>query len=153
MTIKEYLDRHSVRYEMIGHVPTFTAQQMAAEMHIKGLNIAKPVVVRADNEIYMCVLPACSKIDIDHLKEQVNASEVELLSEKELAKLFPECQLGAEPPFGSLYGLTTIMDASLEDDYDITFQAGNNDKAIKMTMQDYKKLVHPCVMDFSYHMS
>lgn len=153
MNVLEYLDRHSAHYEMNDHVDTFTAQQMAAQTHIPGMHVAKPVIVRADEKVYMCVLPACCKIDMDALKSQVNAEDVELVDEKEMAKLFPDCQLGAEPPIGGIYGLTTIIDKSLEEDDYVAFQGGTHDKTIKMTMQEYKNLTHPCVLDFSYHIS
>lgn len=152
MQVQEYLDRHSAHYELSDHANTYTAQQMASEVHVPGMKVAKPVLVRADGQIYMCVLPACCKIDMDALKLHVGAKEIELLDEREMAKLFPDCQLGAEPPFGGLYGLTTIMERSMEKDDYIVFQSGTHDKSIKMSMDEYMKLTHPCILDFGYHL-
>ena len=153
MNVLEYLDRHSIHYEISDHPDTFTAQQMASLIHVSGMNVAKPVVINADGKFYMCVLPACCKIDMDALKNQVHARDIELVDEKELAKMFPDCQLGAEPPIGSLYGMTTLLDKSMEKDEFVAFQGGTHDRAIKMSMHEYKELTHPCVLNFSYHLS
>ena len=151
MRVTEYLDQQSVGYEIREHRSTFTAQQMAAEKHVPGMTVAKPVVVKADNKFYMCVLPACCKIDFDVLKEQMGVRQLELADEKEMAKIFGDCALGAEPPFGNLYKLDTIMDASLEEDEQIVFQGGTHEQAIRVGMADYRRLVQPRILAFSYH--
>ncbi|MHC5061600.1 MAG: aminoacyl-tRNA deacylase [Planctomycetota bacterium] len=150
MKVLEFLDENSARYEVTRHQPTYSAQQMAAAEHVPGMEVAKPVVVRADDKYYMCVLPACRKVDMDALKEDIGAGQVELAGEDEMSKLFADCQLGAEPPFGNLYGLETLMDQSLEKDDQIVFQAGTHEQAIKMATDDYKELVGPHVLRFSY---
>jgi Ala-tRNA(Pro) deacylase len=150
MKLMDFLDRVSADYEVTEHTATFTSQQLAAEEHIPGLMVAKPVIVAADEEYYMCVLPACYKIDFDTLKRQVGASKIELADENEMAKLFDDCALGAEPPFGILYGLLTFMDTSLEDDEYIVFQGGTHEKAIKMYMKEYLRLARPRVLSFCY---
>ncbi|MCI0499571.1 MAG: YbaK/EbsC family protein [Planctomycetales bacterium] len=152
MNVVEFLDSRGVRYEVKQHRPTFTAQQMAAEEHVPGMNVAKPVVIRADEKFFLCVLPACCKIDTDALKKSLGVRRVALADEDQLARLFGDCALGAEPPFGHLYGLETLMDASLEDDPYVVFQAGTHESAIRMDLSDYKKLAQPRVLKFSYHM-
>ena len=151
MKVLEFLDSNSARYEVTEHRPTFSAQQMAAQEHVPGINVAKPVVVKADNDYVMCVLPACCKVDLDALKRQLAVGEVALADESEMAKLFTDCQLGAEPPFGGLYGLATIMDKTLDQDEYIVFQGGTHERAIKMAMDDYKALAEPGILSFSYH--
>jgi Ala-tRNA(Pro) deacylase len=126
---------------------------MAAVEHEPGQYVAKPVIVKADGEYLMCVLSACYKIDLGALKDQIGARSVGLAEEKEIGELFPDCELGAEPPFGNLYDLPTLMDKALEADDHITFQAGSHEKAIRMSMDDYRKLVKPKVLSFSYHMT
>ena len=150
MKIMEFLDRISADYKVSHHRPTFTAQQMAAEEHIPGLKVAKPVVIKADGEFYMCVLPACYKINFDELKRQIGAEHVELADEMEIERLFDDCSLGAEPPFGILYGMLTFMDKSLEDDDYISFQAGDHETAITLEMEEYKRLARPRILSFSY---
>lgn len=152
MKVVEFLNAKGVHYEMTQHRPTFTAQQMAAEEHVPGMNVAKPVIVKADQTFYLCVLPACCKIDMDALKNELHADCVKLADEDELARLFEDCALGAEPPFGALYGLDTLMDESLVNDPFIVFQAGTHETAIKMDLNDYRKLANPQVFGFSYHM-
>jgi len=96
-------------------------------------------------------LPACCKIDLDALKSQLGASRLELAEESEMAELFPDCALGAEPPFGAMFGLETVMDASLEEDEFIVFQAGTHEEAVKMEMAEYRRLAEPKVLRFAYH--
>jgi len=153
MRVIELLDKSAVRYEVTEHPPAFTAQQIAAAEHEPGKYVAKPVIVKADGKYMMCVLSACYKIDLGALKNQLGAKSVELAQEKEIGTIFDDWELGAEPPFGNLYDLPTIMDKALEKDDHITFQAGTHEKAIRMSMDDYKKLVEPKVLEFSYHMT
>ena len=151
MKVIDFLDKSGVSYEATEHRPTFTAQRMAAVEHEPGKNVAKPVIVKTDDKYVMCVLSACCKIDIHMLKGQLGAKSVELAEEKDIARIFDDCELGAEPPFGNLYDLPTIMDKALEKDDHIMFQAGSHERAIRMSMADYRKLVEPKVLEFSYH--
>ena len=152
MQVREFLNNSSVNYEVLDHVPVFTAQQIAAIEHEPGKFVAKPVIVNADGKHIMCVLAACCKIDLGSLKKQLGAQKVELADEKEIGEIFDDCELGAEPPFGNLYNLPVIIDKMLASDDHILFQAGTHQQAIRLGMKDYKKLVEPSVMDFSYHM-
>ena len=151
MRVIEFLDKSKVSYEATEHKPTFTAQRMAAEEHEPGRFVAKPVIVKADGKYVMCVLAACYKVDLGALKSQLGAKSLELATEEEMGKLFDDCELGAEPPFGNLYDLPTVMDKAMEKDDHITFQSGAHDKGVRMSMADYVKLVRPKVLEFSYH--
>lgn len=151
MNIQDFLDKSGVDYELTEHSPAFSAQRMAAAEHEHGKYVAKPVIVKVGGEYVMCVLAASSKIDMGALKEQLGAESVELAEEKEISEIFKDCQLGAEPPFGNLYNITTILDSHLKKDDHIVFQAGTHDKAIRMSTKDYVKLVNPKVLKFSYH--
>ena len=153
MGVVEFLDKSGVKYNVTEHRPTFTAQQMAAEEHEPGKYVAKPVIVSADGKNTMCVLSASHKIDLGALKKQLGAKSVKLLDEDQMGKLFPDCELGAEPPFGNLYDMPILMDKALEKDDHIMFQAGSHEKAVKMSMSDYRKLVEPKVLQFSYRMT
>jgi len=152
MEITEYLNSERINYELYSHRPAFTSQQMAAEEHIPGMNVAKPVIVLADGKYYMCVLPACCKVDLEVLRSQLGANKVTLASEEEMAGLFPDCDLGAEPPFGNVFGLATLMDESLSSDEYIVCQAGRHNWAVRIGMRDYKELVSPQVLSFSYRL-
>lgn len=153
MRVIELLDKSSINYEVTEHPPVFTAQEMAAVEHEPGKFVAKPVVIKIDGKYTMCVLSACCKIDMDKLKKKLGAKLIELVQEKEIGEIFDDCELGAEPPFGNLYDLPTIMDKAMEKDDHITFQAGSHEKAIRMSMDDYRKLVEPKILEFSYHMT
>ena len=153
MQVIKFLKKSKVKYEVTKHKPTFSAQEMAAMEHEPGKYVAKPVIVKADGKYVMCVLSACYKIDMRALKKQLGAKKVELAEEEEMGKLFDDCDLGAEPPFGNLYDLPTVIDKTLEKDDHITFQAGSHEKAVRMSMADYRKLVEPKVLEFSYHVT
>ena len=152
MDITAYLDQNRVHYQVSSHPPAFTAQKVAAEEHVPGMNVAKPVVVQVDGRYYMCVLPACCKVDLELLRSQLGAGEVELAREQEMEKLFPGCELGAEPPFGNIFGMQTLMDISLHEDDFLIFQGGRHDRAIKISRADYEALVKPRILCFGYHL-
>ena len=151
MGLIEFLDKSGVKYEVTEHKPAFSAQTMAAAEHEPGKYVAKPVIIKADGKYVMCVLAACYKVDLRALKNQLGAKSVELAEEKEMGGMFPDCELGAEPPFGNLYDLPTVMDKALEKDDHIMFQACSHEKAIRMSMADYRKLAEPKILEFSYH--
>ena len=153
MRVIKFLDESGVSYEITEHEPAFTAQQMAAAEHEPGRYVAKPVIVKADGKYVMCVLAAPCKIDLKSLKGQLGAKSVKIAEENEIGEIFDDCELGAAPPFGNLYDLTTIMDKDLEADDHIIFQCGTHEKAIRMGMKDYLKLVTPKVLEFSYHVT
>jgi Ala-tRNA(Pro) deacylase len=150
MKVTEFLEQQQVRYELREHRASFTGQQLAAEEHEPGRFVAKPVIVRADGRFYMCVLPAPLKVDLEALKKQLGASEATLADEREMARLFADCAVGAEPPFGNLYGVETLMDKSLEKDDHLVFQSGTHETAVRMSMADYRRLARPRVLAFSY---
>lgn len=150
MKLIEFLNDKNVKYEIIEHKPTFSAQRMAAQEHEHGKFVAKPVIVNIDGKMLMCVLDANHKIDLKKLKDNLGAESVQLAAEDEIGDICSDCELGAEPPFGNLYNLETIMDKSLEEDDHIVFQAGSHDKAMKMSMADYRRLVKPKLMAISY---
>jgi Ala-tRNA(Pro) deacylase len=150
MNVFEYLDQSNAHYSVSEHAPTFSAQVMAAEEHEKGQYVAKPVIVKADGKYVMCVLAAPDKVIFDKLRDYLRADDVLLASEEEIRGLFPDCEEGAEPPFGRLYGVRTIMDCGLEDDDHIVFQAGSHKQAIRMGMDDFLALAQPEIVDFAY---
>jgi Ala-tRNA(Pro) deacylase len=126
---------------------------MAAVEHESGRYVAKPVIMKVDDHYLMCVLPASHRVDVAKLRHELDAQSAELAEEGEIAWLFPDCELGAEPPFGSLYELPTVMDRTLENDDHILFQAGTHEEGIRMRMADYRRLVNPPVLDFGYRLS
>src|SRR5206468_12165403 len=99
--IKDFLTSKKVNFEIVKHSPAFSAQQIAANVHISGKNVAKTVIIKIDGKLVMVVEPAHLKVDLDALKRQLNAQRVELASETEFRNRFPDCELGAMPPLGN----------------------------------------------------
>ena len=152
MSLQSYLDEMGVHYRVSHHDTTYTASRLAESEHVPGRKVIKPVVVKADGQFVMCALPASHRIDMDALRRQLEAGDVELVPEPKLAELFPDCELGAEPPIGRLYGMTTLMDESLIADDQVTFQAGTHRDAVTMTLADYRRAAQPEVAYFGRHL-
>ncbi len=147
--LKEHLDNHHVKYVTIKHSSAYTAQEVAASAHIPGKELAKTVMVKVDGAIAMAVLPASHKVDFDLLKEAAGADAVALASEEEFEGMFPDCEIGAMPPFGNLYGMAVFVADSLADDEEIAFNAGSHRELIKLAYKDFERLVAPKVVHFS----
>ena len=151
--LREFLDSHAVRYFVVSHSPAYTAQEIAAAAHVPGKELAKAVIVTLDGKMAMVVLPASRQLDFDLLRKLTSARKVELASEKEFADLFPECEIGAMPPFGNLYGMDVYVSEELEDDDEIAFNAGAHTELLRLSYENYKKLVHPKVAKLSLAVS
>jgi Ala-tRNA(Pro) deacylase len=141
--LQEYLDRHHVPYQVLGHEEAYTAPEIAHTLHVSGKMLAKVVIVKADERFVMAVLPANWKVDLKRLKEVFQTSHVRLATEEEFKALFPDCDVGAMPPFGNLYGLDVYVDQSLTADEEIVFQAGTHVDAVKLRYADFARLVKP----------
>jgi Ala-tRNA(Pro) deacylase len=146
--LRNFLDERQVKYVTITHSPAFTAAEIAAAAHIPGKEMAKTVMVRVDGEMAMVVLPASMKVDFNRLLDATGAQEVELAHESEFRDLFPECDLGAMPPFGNLFGLRTFVAEELTEDDEIAFNAGSMTELIRLAYRDYERLVGPRVLPF-----
>ena len=149
--LREYLDKENIKYVTISHPTAYTAQEIAAKAHIPGKEMAKTVMVKLDGLMAMTVLPASYHVDFDLLKDATGATHVELATEDEFKDLFPECELGAMPPFGNLYGMHVFMASSLAEDEEIAFNAGSHTELIRMAFPDYVRLVQPVQLHFSMH--
>lgn len=146
--LKAYLDAEKVNYEVLSHPESITAQETAESLHVPGKQVAKVIMVKVGDGIVMTVLPSTWKVDLHQLKDVFNTNHVELATEEEFKKLFPDCEIGAMPPFGNLYDLDVHVDRSLTEDEEIVFHAGTHHEAIKMSYQDFANLVKPAVEDF-----
>ena len=149
--LTDYLDGRHVSYVSLRHNTAFTAQEIAASLHISGKLMTKTVIVTADGRLLMVILPAKDKINFDLLKEALHAQEIGLANEWEFTDCFPDCERGAMPPFGNLYNLPVYVAETLAGDQEILFNAGAHDEAIKMRYTDFEKLVHPPRVTITYH--
>ncbi len=148
--LKQFLDDNDVRYVTIQHSKAYTAQDVAATSHISGKEIAKTVMVRLGGKMAMAVVPASRMVDLEHLREVTGATSAELATESEFKDRFPECEVGAMPPFGNLYGLEVYVDESLREDEEIAFNAGTHTELVRLAYADFERLVKPRVMGFAY---
>jgi Ala-tRNA(Pro) deacylase len=144
--LQEYLDENRVKYLSAKHSPAFTAQEVAAAAHIPGNEMAKTVVVKLDGTMAMVVLPAPEMVRMGHLKAETGADTVDLASEQEFKTRFPDCEVGAMPPFGNLYEMDTFVAESLAENPEIAFNGGTHTEVIKMAYLDWEKLVRPKVL-------
>lgn len=147
--ITEYLDENDVQYEWLPHSQAYTAQEVAHSLHVSGKRLAKTVVLDSDGCLVMAVVPAACRLDLQHFKEILDAKRLEMLPESELAELFPDCDLGAIPPFGNLYGMDVWVDRSVSESDEIVFTAGTHRDAVRMRFSDYSQLVVPHIGRFS----
>jgi len=148
--LKEFLDENKIRYVIIKHSSAYTAQEIAAEAHISGRNLAKTVMITIDGRMAMFVLPASYQIDFEILKDIFGTNKVKLATEAEFKYRFPDCDLGAMPPFGNLYEMEVYVAESLSQDEEIAFNAGSHTELIKLLYSDYEKLMKPRILKFSW---
>jgi Ala-tRNA(Pro) deacylase len=147
--VKEFLDQQNVPYSHHVHRTAFTAQEVAAEEHIPGQMMAKTIIAKAGNDLVMVVLPSSARLDLEALRRAVGNKETRLASELEFTGAFPDCDVGAMPPFGNLYGVAVYVDAELAQDEEIAFNAGTHQDSIHMKYADFMRLVKPTVISLS----
>ncbi len=147
--LKAFLDRNEIKYETILHPLAYTAQGVAAIAHIPGKELAKTVIVNVDGILAMAVLPASTHVDTGWLKSAIGAREVKVATEQEFKDAFPDCEVGAMPPFGNLYNMTVYVDQSLTKDVEIAFNAGSHRDLIRLAYADFVRLVNPVVLSFA----
>ncbi len=145
----KYLNLTGVQYQVISHVPAFSAHSVALASHVPDSELAKTLLIRADEQYWMAVLRADFHINQKSLKHALEAKHVSLATEEELGVFFPDCEVGAMPPFGKLYALPVIVDKALATDEFIVFNACTHTQSVKMKFLDYEKLVRPIVAEFA----
>jgi Ala-tRNA(Pro) deacylase len=147
--LTEFLESQHVEYVNITHEPAYTAQEIAALAHIPGKELAKTVMVKIDGDLAMAVLPADRKLSLEDLRRASGMSEVQFAREEDFRDRFPDCEPGAMPPFGNLYGMDVYMDDTLLEDKEIAFNAGTHTELTRMAFKDFERLVHPKVAHLS----
>ncbi len=149
--LAEYLESQGVQYTVIEHhAPVYTAQEIAASTHIPGKQLAKTVMVKVDGGLAMAVIPASQRVNLNRLKVLVGAGKVELASEQEFRNKFPDCQVGAMPPFGNLYGIPVYAAQDLAEEIEIAFCAGSHTELVRISFSDFKRLAEPKILDFAW---
>ena len=147
-TLKTHLDREHVHYDVLSHSQTFRAVAVAQTLHVPEHEMAKVVIVKVKERFVTTVLPATEKVDVQRLRKLFGTHRVRLATEEEITQLFPDCELGAMPPLGTLYGLPVYVDRSLTGDGQIFFEGGTHSETIRMRYWDFAALVFPVVTEF-----
>jgi Ala-tRNA(Pro) deacylase len=153
MTCRKRLEKlfreENVTFKVVKHEEAYSAQRLAGLLHIPGGQLAKVVVVRADDQWCMLVLPAPYRLDMPSVKRTLKAKQVRLAEEDEFANLFPDCEVGAMPPFGNLYDVPLYIDRALAMQSEITFPAGSHREVMQVAYADFERTAQPVVGDFS----
>lgn len=147
--LKAFLDENNVKYVTVKHSSAYTAQEIAASAHVAGKKFAKTVIIKIDGKMAMAVLPASYQLNFKLLHDIFGTQQVTLATEAEFKYAFPDCEVGAMPPFGNLYDMEVFVAESLAEDEEIVFNAGNHTESIKLKYEDFEKLVRPRVFRFS----
>jgi Ala-tRNA(Pro) deacylase len=144
--VKNLLEQQHIKYACINHSPTFTAQETAQSSHIPGHELAKTVIIKLKDHLAMIVLAAEDKINFKTLEKSLGWNNVTLATERDFKDKFPECEVGAMPPFGNLYGMEVYIDEKLTRDPEIAFNSGSHSELIRMAYADFARIVHPRVL-------
>ena len=147
--LKQYLDDNNIKYVTVHHSRAYTMQKAAEYAHISGKEVAKTVMVKIDGKMAMVVLPAPEHVDLDLLKGAARAHSVEVAGEQEFKNLFPQCDVGAMPPFGNIYGMDVYVEEGLGEDEMIAFKAGSHEEMIELAYKDFERLAGPKIVRLS----
>ena len=148
--LQEFLDSQKVPYEVLPHEEVFTSLETAQSLHVPGKELAKVTMISVDDKLVMAVLPSTWNVDLHRLKDTFQTKHVRLATEAEFKDFFPDCEVGAMPPFGNLYGMKVYVDQSLTEDEEIVFDGGTHHEGLKMRYKDYASLVNPVVENFHF---
>ena len=151
MNVKDFLTNRNIPFDAIEHAPTYSAQELAQAVHVSGEEVAKTVLLRIDDGFMVAVLPATHAVDFLRVAAFLGATHVDLADESDCAYRFEDCELGVVPPFGSKYGVRTLVDRSLLEDDQIVFEGNTHHDAIRMSRDDYVAIEDPIIADFAHH--
>lgn len=149
MDVRQFLETKQVAFGYSAHPIAHRAEDVARVLEVPPGKFAKTVLVNADDEFMLVLLPATHRICLSTLGDCLGAESVELATEEEMTLIFPDCERGVAPPFGWQYGLTTVVDESLADDEHIVFESNSHEEAVYMRYADYQRLEQPRVESFA----
>jgi Ala-tRNA(Pro) deacylase len=145
--LEAYLCKHQVPYKLQHHTQAFSAQKIAEREHIPGKTVAKPVIIMVDGQLIELVLPASYQVNFSKLQSILGARDMRLANESEFANVFPDCEVGAMPPFGNHYGIAVYVEKRLTEDETIVFPVGTHTETMSLKYADFERLVHPTVVE------
>ncbi len=149
MRLDDFLTSRRIAFQRLPHRPVYTANRLAQALHVPGREVAKTVVLRTGSGYILAVMPATHHVDMKRARQELGTEQVDMASEEEMDRLFPDCERGAMPPFGSLYHLDTVVDESLMADEQIVFDAQSHAQAIRMAYRDFDAIEHPRMGHFA----
>jgi Ala-tRNA(Pro) deacylase len=148
--LEQYLRENDVPFEVMTHPQRYTMQEVAAALHVSGKQVAKVVMVKADGEMVMLVLPAPYRLHFAKVRTMLGVKKVKLAKEGEFDGLFPDCAPGAMPPFGNLYDVPVHVDQTLTEQQSVVFRIGTHQETMRIAYADLARLAQPTVGEFSY---
>ena len=147
--LEKMLDDVGIAHKLVKHRLAFTAQEVADAERISGYDVAKVVMAMVDDKLVMLVLAAPNRVDFIRLKHLLGAQSVRLADEREFGHVFPDCEVGAMPPFGHLYQVPVYVDRGLTADPEIVFNAGTHRETLTVAYKDYERVAKPVVVDLA----
>ena len=148
--LKQYLDEQNVRYVSINHSLAFTSLQIAKSADIPTKQMAKTVILKINNQLAMLIIPSAFQVNLELIGLALVGSKMELTTESEFSSKFPDCEVGAMPPFGNLYDMEVFVAETLAEDKEIAFNAGTHTELIRMSYEDFERWVEPIVLKFTH---
>ncbi len=147
--LKKFLDKNHASYQPLTHERVITTSEVAEVHHTPGREVIKSVVIKDNENYYLFILPSSKEVDFSRIRKILNSKSVDLASEEDFKEIFSDCELGAMPPFGELYGLKTYADEMLKEDANVLFNAGTHEDTVKMSFEDFNKCGHPIYANFA----
>jgi Ala-tRNA(Pro) deacylase len=147
--LRVFLDENHAEYTHTVHSIAYTAREVALAEHLPAREVAKTVVVHGDNGYHMLVLPASKLVDFQEVRIALGLSHARMVPETELNRLFPDCELGAMPPVGNLYGMPVYLDSMLAAEDAITFNAGTHRDVVHMRIAEFRRLIRPTIVSLA----
>jgi Ala-tRNA(Pro) deacylase len=147
--LENYLRENQAPFEEQHHPRAVSAQEVAASEHVTGRMLAKTVMVLADGEMAMLALPATYQVDLEMAAAVLGVDEARLAEEEEFADTFADCEVGAMPPFGNLYGVPVYVEKTLAEDETIVFRSGTHTETMSVSYSDFERLMEPTVAQFA----
>jgi len=150
-SLQRLLEGRHIQHEVHAHRTAMTAAELAAADHVPPSEVAKVVVLRSADRFLLAALPATRHLDVERLRALVGDAKLRLATEPEFADAFPECELGAIPPIGELFGVPLWVDDSLGREAETVFSGGNHRETVHLAYRDFVRLAKPTFGSFSTH--
>jgi len=147
--LRSFLDSQRAEFTLTTHPKAFTAREVAAAEHLPPREVAKTVVIFGDGSYHMIVVPANKLVDLFEVRPVLGLAQARLATEGELATLFPDCELGAMPPIGPIYGFSVYLDTTLAGQDAIAFNAGTHRDVVHMKMSEFRRLAAPQIVSLA----